>query len=227
MAKNKAQLQLEATQYRAAVTAMWNSHGEGQVLRAIEIAMSACDQIDGMLQFEKRFEDRSDRKSVETFDYVLRYAPLAFDRPSLDRLAEMLKSQKRIEKNTTDDLAQHLQDSFVLMWDAHRLWSVLEQAESTPQDKLRTLLGGDQERWRRISEDWEKMGLIERTPERGSYRLSLATRIAAIVRGKCRSCGATGKAAMGALLEEIACPKCKTSSMFVFLTVPTALSSET
>ena len=179
-----------------------------------------------MLQFEKRYEDRSDRKSVETIDYVLRYAPIAFDRPSLDRLAEMFKSQKRIEKNTTDDLSQRLQDSYTLMWDAHRLWSVLEQVESTSQDKLRTVLGGDQERWRNISEDWEKMGLIERIPERGSYRLSLATRVTAIVRGKCRSCGATGKAAMGTLLEEIVCPKCKTSSTFVFVLVPKAVSVE-
>jgi hypothetical protein len=226
MAKNKAQLQLEATQYRAAVAAMRAAHGEGQTLRAIEIAMGACDQIDGMLQFEKRYEERSDRKSVETIDYVLRYAALTFDRPSLDRLAEVLKSQKRIEKNTTDDLSQRLQDSYTLMWDAHRLWSVLEQVESTPQDKLRTVLGGDQEHWRNISEDWEKLGLIERIPERGSYRLSLATRVSAVVRGKCRSCGATGKAAMGILLYEIVCPKCKTSSKFVFVLVPKTVSAE-
>jgi hypothetical protein len=179
--------------------------------------MDSCDYVDGMMQFERRFEERTERKSVETIDYVLQYAPLVFDQASLDELGGILKSQKRIDKNTTADLADNLKKAIDLMWNAHRLWTVLEQSNDVPQDKLRTNLGGDQERWRSIAESWSRMGLVQRIPERGSYRISLTTRITAQVRGKCRRCGATGKAAMGRFLEEITCPKCQSTSTFVIL----------
>ena len=217
MAKNKAELQFDASRYREAVVAMRKAHNEGRYLEAIEIAMNACDYVDGMMQFERRFEDRTERKSVETIHYVLQYAPLVFDRSSLETLDEVLKSQKRIDKNTTADLADDLKSANALMWDAHRMWTELEQAADLPQDKLRSSLGGEQERWREIAESWYGMGLIHRMPERGSYRISLATRIATEIRGKCPACGATGRAAMGHFLEEITCPRCKATSTFVML----------
>jgi len=217
MAKTKAELQSDATQYREALSAMRQAHRESRFLDAINIAMHACDYVDGMMQFERRFEERSERRSVETIDYVLQYAPLVFDRTNLEALGVILKSQKRIDKNTTADLAENLKRANELMWDAHRLWTVLEQAADTPQDKLRANLGGDQDSWRGIAESWDRMGLIERTPVRGSYRISLVTRITTEIRGKCPACGATGKAAMGRFLEEITCPKCKATSVFVIL----------
>jgi hypothetical protein len=224
MAKNKAELQSDAELYRRAVSAMRKAHNEGHVFEAIEIAVNACDYVDGMMQFERRFEERSERKDVETIHYVLQYAPLVFDPASLDKLTEILKSQKRIDKNTTADFAEELKQAFELMWDAHRLWTLLEQADEVPQDKLRVSLGGDQERWRCMAESWDRMGLIRRIPECGSYRISLTTRITAEVRGKCRECGATGKAAMGRFLEDITCPRCKKTSTFVILaaTIPSA-----
>jgi hypothetical protein len=193
------------------------AHGEGRYLEAVEIAINACQYIDGMMQFERRFEDRMARRSIETIEYAFQYAPLMFDRASLDTLAELLKSQKRIDKNATADLADDLQKAVELMWDAHRLWTVLEEADDVPQDKLRVMLGGDQEYWRYIAESWDRMGLIQRIPERGSYRISLTSRVTQEIRGKCRSCGATGKAAMGRFLEEITCPRCKTTSTFVII----------
>lgn len=220
MAKTKAELQSDADAYRRALSAMRKAHRDGDVLAAIEIAMKACDYIDGMMQFERRFEERTERENVETIHYVLQYAPLVFDRASLDTLAALLKSQKRIDKNTAADLALEIQSAFQLMWDAHRLWTVLEQANDVPQDKLRAKLGGDQERWRRIAESWSHMSLVERIPDRGSYRISLRSRIKAEIRAKCRGCGAVAKAAMGRFLEENTCPKCNNTSTFVILAAP-------
>jgi hypothetical protein len=220
MAKNKAQLQSDVAHYRAAVAAMRTAHSEGRYSDAVGIATKACDFVDGMMQYELRFESQTERKSVETINYIFQYGPLVFDRIGLETINALLKSQKRIEKNTTADLASELQAAIELMWDAHRLWTLLEQENDAPQDKLRATLGGDQDRWRAIAESWGHMGLVRRIPERGSYRISLVTRIAAEVRGKCASCGATGKAAMGRFLEEIACPKCKTTTKFVILPAP-------
>jgi hypothetical protein len=217
MAKNKAQLQSDVAHYRAAVAAMRTAHSEGRYSDAVGIATKASDFVDGMMQYERRFESQSERKIIETINYVFQYAPLIFDRISLETINGLLKSQKRVDKNTIADLAGELKAAIELMWDAHRLWTLLEQVGDAPQDKLRVTLGGDQDRWRAIAESWGHMGLVRRVPERGSYRISLVTRIAEEVRGKCASCGATGKAAMGRFLEEIACPKCKAKTQFVIL----------
>jgi hypothetical protein len=217
MAKNKAELQFDAKRYRAAVTSMRRAHKEGDVLRAIQFAVDACDYIDGMMQFEKRFEKRAERKSVETVDYVFKYAPLVFDRKSIERIGALLKEQKRIDKTATDDLAADFAQTVDLMWDAHRLWEAIRTIPGLRQDELKLRLGGNQERWRAIAESWEELGLIHRTPDRSSYLLSLTTRRNTPIRGKCSSCGATGKATRGTFLEDITCPKCKATVTFVIL----------
>jgi hypothetical protein len=222
MAKNKAELQADAQKYRRRVSAMRRAHNEGRHLDALIAALAACEYVDGMMQFERRFEKRTERDDVESIHYVLRYAPLEFDLSSLVSLRELLKTQKRIDKNTDADFAKEVEDAFALMWDAHRLWGFLEVEHEVAQDKLRVSLGGDQDSWRSIAETWEQMGVIRRIPERGSYRISLTTRITTEVRGKCRYCGATCKAAMGRFLEEISCPKCKSTGTFVILAATTA-----
>jgi hypothetical protein len=219
MAKNKAQLQREAGHYRASVEDMHAAHREGRYADAVGIATKGSQYVDGTMQYERRFESRDERKGIETIHYIFQYAPLVFDKVALETIADLLKSQKRIAKNTTADLSGELDSAIELMWDAHRLWSLLEQVPDAPQDKLRVTLGGDQDRWRAISESWSHMGLVHRVPERGSYRISLVTRITAEVRGKCSGCGATGKAAMGTFLEDLTCPKCKTTAKFVMLPV--------
>jgi hypothetical protein len=217
MAKNKAQLQWETGHYRAAVEGMQAAHREGKHSEAVAIAAKASEYVDGMMQYERRFESREEPRHIETIRYIFQYAPLVFDKSSLETISELLNSQKRIAKNTAANLANELETATELMWDAHRVWSVLEKLGETRQDELRATLGGNQDRWRAISESWGHMGLVHRIPERGSYRISLVTRIAAEVRGKCSGCGSTGKAALGTFLQDLTCPKCKTTSKFVLL----------
>jgi len=217
MATTKAELDADSQQYYAALDRLRSAHRDGMVAQALEHAVSACDYVDGMMQFERRFADRKDRDSVETIDYVFRYAPLVFDHQSLRKVGELLKTQKRIDKNCGSDLAANLASAEKAMWDAHRLWSHLEKAGEEHQDKLRSILGGEQDRWRWIAEQWDGMGLLCRTEDRGSYRISLATRIIALVKAKCSSCGVVAKAAMGRFLEENECPKCRVKGFFVVL----------
>ena len=156
-------------------------------------------------------------KQLTASRLVLRYAPLIFDSDSLDQLASLLKSQRRIDKNSAVDIASDLEASVSTMWDAHRLWSHLECEHEVRQDELRRKFGGDQDKWRWIAETWERMGLLCRVPEGGSYRLSLVSRLETRVRGKCASCGVTGQADKFHLFQEIQCPKCKASGFWVIM----------
>lgn len=217
MAKSKAELQVETKRYYNTVARMHDAHKDGQYLKAIKVAVSACDVVDGMMQFESRYENRAERNGVECIDYLLKYAPILFCSDVLQMLAELLKSHKRIVKSIVKDLAEALNQADALMWDAHRLWAHLQQNNSTNEDRLRTDLGGNQNRWRDIAKQWESMGIVQRTPQGGSYQLSFFTQLTKVVPGKCPSCGATGKAAMGRFLEELCCPKCRSTVHFVYL----------
>jgi hypothetical protein len=219
MAKTKAELEADSYRHRALVAEARAELQRGEFQKAVQTAVSAWQHVDGMMQYDRRWGSKSEFETVDCIALVLRYAPLLFDSDSLEQLATLLKSQRRIDKNAAADIAADLESAKTLMWDAHRLWTYLEEHAEVRQDELRRKLGGDQDNWRRIAESWDRMGLIQRTAAGGSYRLMFTTRITAEMRGKCPSCGVNGKAAMAYFLEEITCPKCGATSSFIFLSV--------
>jgi hypothetical protein len=216
MAMTKAEMENHAREYRSLVAIARSAQQEGAYRRAVQYAVSSWKFIDGMMQYDRKYEERA-FASVEGIDIVLRCAPFIFDSDSLDDLGSLLKSQRRIEKHTSTDLADELSEARALMWKAHRLWNHLEQRAEVMQDELRQYLGGDQDQWRFIAEVWDAVGLVRRIPEGRSYRLSICTRLDELARAKCPSCGAIGKGRKSRLLETSNCPKCRAAVDFVIL----------
>jgi len=216
MAMTKAELERHQAEYYALVTQVRSALQSRRFHLAIELAVSAWPYIDGMMQFERRYESK-EFKSIEAIDVVVRLAPLLFDFQCLNKLADLLKAQRRIDKNASADLAANLSNAQALMWEAHRLWKHLEANLDARQDELRKNLGGDQDRWRGIAEEWERIGVVRRTPDGGSYRLALCTRMDEPVHGKCPSCGVVAKARKARMLVETPCPKCGVLARFVIL----------
>ena len=222
MAKSKAELESDSVQYHELIDQARSALRDGHHEEAVQIAWASCKHIDGMMQFERKYESR-EFSSVEAIDVLLEYAPLLFHFQVLDDLESLLKSQRRIDRDASDDLADDLSKARTRMWEAHRLWNYIEQSGRCRQDELRANLGGNQDQWRSIAESWEKIGLIRRTSDRGSYRLSLTTRIDAETAAKCPACGTVINEVMYKLLEKSTCPKCQTKGSFVFLSrVPSA-----
>ncbi len=213
MAK-KSELESAYYKHEALVELACNEEKAGNYQSAIAISLQACDYINGMLQFMSRYQDKKEVQTFESVEVVMRHAPFIFDWESLDRLAELLKSQRRIEKNTTADLAESISTARALMWDAYRLWNYLEDKETIGQEELRTKNGSICGSWQAIIKRWIQMGLVAQIPEM-SY--ALATCMDAKVRGKCPSCGATGASSKEKLLHEIQCPRCKNKVHFVLL----------
>ena len=91
----KHELQSDANQYREAISAMRQTHKEGEFLKVIEIAIYSCEFVYGMMQFERRFEERGERKSVESIDYLVEVPPpLVFECASSDIRRELWRSQR-------------------------------------------------------------------------------------------------------------------------------------
>lgn len=216
MAMKKAEMEWHYAQYTLSMKRVWGFISGKQYLHASQAALEAWEHVDGMMKYARKYEDK-EFSSVDAIDVVLRYAPLMFDYESLDRLEELLKEKRAIERNTDEDLGVKLEEARALMQDAHSLWNHIERNGTCRQDYFRRELGGDQERWRAISEKWEEIGLLERSPVAGSYEVKFVTRLGAIINGKCPNCGSLHKAPFGMFLERQKCVNCNTEDIFVIV----------
>lgn len=213
----KAEMEAHQQKYHANIRKARGAKRKGSFQEAIEFSKLSWDHIDGMMRYERKYEDKA-FKSIEGIDIVLKHAPYLFDFQSLDDLEALLRSQKRIEKNTSLNLNNTLEAARKVMWDAHRVWSQLERAGELQKEKLLQILGGDNDNWQSMAESWYEMGLIRRWSEDDSYRIALVTRMDEATTGKCPSCGVLAKAPKSAFLITQTCPKCKVNGSFVILT---------
>ena len=225
MAMKKEEMEDHRARYAEAMGNARAALQKGLHRSAVETALSAWDYIDGMMQCERK-SGTKEFNSIEAIDLVLKYAPLLFDLSLLDRLESLLKTHRRIDKNTAASLPDKLAQARALMWAAHRLWDYLEEHPNAKQDELRQTLGGAQDQWRLIAETWEQMGLVNRAPEGRSYRLALSTRMGELVPGKCPSCGTIAEAPKAMFLEEFACAACEATVSFVILPKEDTLTGE-
>jgi len=221
----KSELEAHSTEYHARMDrARWLER-EGLYSAAVECALSAWEYIDGMMQYERKYGNQ-EFTTIPAIELILDCSPLLLDFKSLDELERLLKEYRRIEKGTSVDLGEELTRARERLWKNHRLLNHLECNPDARQDRLASALGGEQDYWRLVAEEWEKMGLVSRRPDGGSYRLTLSTRLGEIISGKCPSCGQIAQAPKAMLFEELTCPACRTSVLFVLLSIGTRSGAE-
>lgn len=212
----KSELEQHYAAYQELVASARLAERDGFYRKAMRLALSSWKHIDGMMQYGTKYEEK-EFDTIPAIEMVLKYAPLLLDFENLDALEALLKDCRRIERNTSECLADRLKAARTRMWKNHRLWDHLERNPGTRQDQLRKALGEDQEEWRSVAEDWHKMGLLRRVPEGGSYALTLATQMGEVVKAKCPSCGCLTEGTKGVFLEKMPCPKCTAVGLFVLL----------
>jgi len=212
----KTEMEQHHTAYHELVAQARSAEQNGLYRKAMGLALSSLEHVDGMMQYERKYEHR-EFEIIPAIEMVLKYAPLLLDFESLDRLETLLKDCRRIEKNTSECLADRLSTARARMWDNHRLWDYIESHTWCKQNELRKALGGDQEQWRSVAEDWNRMGLLRRSAEAGSYALSLATQMGDLVMAKCPACGHTAEGTKAVFLDQVPCPKCGAPAFFIIL----------
>jgi hypothetical protein len=214
MALKKAEMESHREQYHQHVAQARAAVEEGRFSDALKLAASSWGYVDGMMQYERKYEGK-EFESVEGIDIVLEYAPLLLDFELLERLGELLKAQRRIDKIASDDLSERLDRARALMWEAHRFWNYLEA--SADDSTANTDRDADPASWPTIAVKWERMQVVQRTSSRKAYAYSLCTRMDEAVLGKCPKCGAHARSRKARLLEEAPCPKCKAMATFVLI----------
>ena len=216
MAMKKAEMEAHHAEYHDHMKRSQAARAQGLYRQGIRLAMEAWEHIDGMMQYERKYEDQ-DTVTIEAVETVLNDAPLLFETQSIDAAEAFLRANPRIAKKAAGDLPEKLAAAKRLMWEAHRIWDYLEEHHDCELTELEKTIGGDRHTLRRISKAWEQMRLLSREPCGTSHRLQLLTRLGQIVRGKCHSCGAIAEAPKACFLEPMRCPECHGKSWFVIL----------
>jgi hypothetical protein len=214
---NKAEMEVHSQAYKDLMNQARSAEREGLYRKAVEVTLRALEHVDGMMQYERKYGER-EFKSVSAVDALLSYGSLLLDSDCLAKVESLLKSSRRVERDTSDDLGGKLSEARNRMRDNHRLWNYLEQHPETRQDGIGRAIGGQQDYWRSVLEVWQRMGLIVRRRDRNSYLVSLSTRMGQIVTGKCPGCGGTIESPKAMLWGPITCPDCGKRETFVILT---------
>ncbi len=182
---------------------------------AIRLSKSAWDDIDGMLQFDKKYNERQ-HTEVSAIDMVLWCAPPLLDFASLIAVNTKLDDCKRIVRELPD-YSSLLAQSNLNLQAYFQLWTFLEQNGEVLQSELRSRLGEDQDGWREKCEIWEKIGVVRRVPVRNSYHVNLLTRFGKVVSAKCPNCGKTAEAPKSMFFDKLICDSCQVQEYFVIL----------
>lgn len=216
MAMKKEEMEGHYHSYQNSMDQVRGLTAQGLFAEALKQAFEAWDHVDGMMQYARKYH-KQEFEDIEAINFVLEHAPLLFDFKSLDKLEQILKSCKRIEKNTQVCIADLLSEARSLMEQAHKLWTHLEHNHYAPPGQLSKELGGKQKQWDSIVTSWEKMRLVSRDGQEKNGRLNLQTRMGALIYGKCPQCGSIQMAPKGVLLEPTTCPDCNEKVSFVML----------
>lgn len=216
MAMKKSEMELHSRLYHEKLRGAATAESAGMYRAALDAAVAAWQHIDGMMQYERKYEGK-EFTSIPAIDLALKYAPLLLDMRRLDALDDLLGEYKRIDRHASDDIQSKVEQARARVWENHRLWSYIEHHPGAPQEGLQGELGGIQSYWRSVAEAWSRMGLLARTAAGRSYTLSLATRMGEVVPAKCPACGHVAESPKGMFLEQLTCPECRASVVFVLL----------
>ena len=77
----KAEMEDHRAEYQALMSKARSAEREGFCRRAVELALASWDHIDGMMQYERRYENK-EFANVQGIEMILKYAPLLFDFPN-------------------------------------------------------------------------------------------------------------------------------------------------
>jgi predicted RNA-binding Zn-ribbon protein involved in translation (DUF1610 family) len=210
----KVQLEHHHQAYYEIVEAAHAHLSQHEYVRAVELASTAWGHIDGMLKYERRYENQS-HDSLDAIDIVLRYAPLLFLGEALDRLGQLLQAKRTIDKHVSLDIAGELTASRTRLSLAYRLWNWIDRGGKHDDHGFQQICRDRQHVV--VLQEWSEMQLVSVSVDAGAVRAEFVTRLDAYVHGKCPSCGAKARARKRRFLSSIACPNCKADVYFTLI----------
>src|SRR5947209_7153912 len=85
----KTEMEAHQSRYYALMQQAQAAERRGLFRMSVEFAVSAFEHIDGMMQYERKYEEK-EFASVSAIEMVLRYCPLLFYSEHLEKLESIL-----------------------------------------------------------------------------------------------------------------------------------------
>jgi hypothetical protein len=211
----KVELEVAYESYQALILQAREAKKAGQYDRAIDLAMQCWVHVDFMMRYAQKYQDH-EFDSLECIDLVLELAPPLFHFEALDKLAALLKEQRRIDKQASADLAGKLAEARARMWEAHRVYAFLEAVPGMSEKRLRETFAKDSARIQGLVAVWETTGLVRRDSDDIESEIELRTTLQMPVQAKCSACGQVRIAPRGNLLSFAHCARCEGLVVFVW-----------
>jgi len=212
----KAELESASRHYHHYLVAAKTAIQAGNIFAAIQNSVASLSSIDGMMQFERKSNQR-EFNSIETIELILTYSPVIFDSESLDRLADVLKSQKRIDKNASADIAKNLKTARQQLNNSYQLWLHLLQFPNHTIEAAMENVGAPKEWLTWLVQYWEMQGYARRIELTGKTHVQVMLPQDEIVSAKCPGCGVVGNGKKWQFWNTNTCPKCKHQVVFVMI----------
>lgn len=212
MARTKAEVEAEHAQYTECVRAAIAALESRDVETALRHAVAAWDFVDGMMQYERRY-NKAEFVSIAAIDIVLDIAPFVFDLASLNRLEALLKSQRAIVRNTTTAFRERLSVARETVRHVALIWERMANADGHVAIDEWRRLHCDRHIWESVTRLWLSVGLIESSGD----TLRWATRMNGITTAKCSACGVLARGPKDRLLDDAKCPSCGGRVPFVMI----------
>jgi hypothetical protein len=207
MAKTKAELQNDQAEYDRLHAAALAAVGRVDFDAALDHCIDSLKHVDGMMQFEKRWEKRQFH-SVETIDLLLRYAPILQRRDCLDALTTILAADRRIDRLATADLAALLLEADLRFRRVSQLIDFVGEFGNAAREMLAARYGGPPEEWAALSETLEQVHYLTTVHTGDRLELQRRTDISRDASGQCRNCGTVARAPLEDLLGGCVCQSC-------------------
>lgn len=171
------------------------------------ICIESFPHIVPAINFRKKREIAPKTVDLLPVITICKYAPPLFEHAAIEALAEFVSSTRVLalseKRNMCAVEAARKREQL-----AHLLWNHLERQPGALQHDLHTTLGVIQGDAVEIIDFWEELGIIDRHPNRGSYRIYFSTQLESEMEGLCQACGVRGKGRKELFLRPVTCRKC-------------------
>jgi hypothetical protein len=180
---------------------------KGEFPTVFSVCTASFPHIVPAIQFRRKRGIVPETPELSAVTTICKFAPPLFEHTRIELALEFVRSSRVLMQSERNflDLIEVARKREQL---AHLLWNHLERHPGMLQRDIRKQLGVVQEDAVNIVDLWERLGILDRQPENGSYQLYFRTRLDAEVTGRCPNCGVRGKGRKDAFFPSAKCQKC-------------------
>lgn len=184
--------------------------------RAMSLAVSALDHVEGVLLYELRINGNK-APNLKCIECILEWAPRLLDISAIDAVIHVASQQKRLKKYLSEHHPDAIERARAQLRTYYSIWNQIEHAPHRRQSYAELLRGVNSPDLEEQLRRWTALGVLSTNRHGSEMVYSLAADPERVIRAKCIDCGSGVKGSCRAVFRQSKCPKCHGESGFAVL----------